>query len=161
MEAPQAEVVHCCRSVIERSQKICSDVPDVRRAFFKGTGLIFPVRTMETTGAAFRCDALGAAVKMGILCFLHQDFKYQKWIWNHKCYLRCDKKIAPVLFHSGVVQCRGYHFEYFVICCDLLPRVRLQLTAVKQLVLWMLLKLDKISEMPVFSRLSGLASIIT
>ena len=45
------------------------------------------------------------------------------------------KKIAPVLFHSCVVQYRGYPVEYFFICCDLLPRVRLQLTAVKQLAL--------------------------
>ena len=44
---------------------------------------------------------------------------------------------------------------HFVICCDLLSSVRLQL------VLWMLAKLDKISETPVFSRLSDLAPIIT
>lgn len=122
---------------------------------------MFPVRTMETTGAALRCDALAAAIEMRIRRFLHQGIKCQKWIWNHKCYLRCDKKIAPVLFHSCVVQYRGYPVEYFVICCDLLPRVRLQLTAAKQLVLWMLAKLDKISETPVFSRLSDLAPIIT
>ncbi len=90
---------------------------------------------METTGAAFRRDALASAIEMGIGRFLHQGVKRQKWIWNHKCYLRCDKKIAPVLFHSCVVQYRGYPVEYFVICCDLLPRVRLQLTAVKQLAL--------------------------
>lgn len=90
---------------------------------------------METTGAAFRCDALSAAIEMGIWRFLHQGVKRQKWIWNHKSYLRCDKKIAPVLFHSCVVQYRGYPVEYFIICCDLLPRVRLQLTAVKQLAL--------------------------
>ena len=93
--------------------------------------------------------------------FLHQDLKCEKGVWNHKCYLRCDKKIAPVLFHSCVVQYRGYPVEYFVICCDLLSSVRLQLTAVIQLVLWMLAKLDKISETPVFSRLSDLAPIIT
>ena len=116
---------------------------------------------MELTGAAFRGDTLAAAIEMGIRCFLHQGDKCQKWIWNHKCYLRCDKKIAPVLFHSCVVQYRGYPVEYFVICCDLLPRVRLQLTAAKQLVLWMFVKLDKISETPVFSRLSDLAPIIT
>lgn len=130
-------------------------------AELKDTGLMLPVRTMETTGAAFRCDALAAAVEMGIRRFLHQGVKRQKWIWNHKCYLRCDKKIAPVLFHSCVVQYRGYPVEYFVICCDLLPRVRLQLTAAKQLVLWMFVKLDKISETPVFSRLFDLAPIIT
>ena len=50
---------------------------------------------------------------------------------------------------------------HFVICCDLLSSVRLQLTAVIQLALWMLVKLDKISETPVFSRLSDLAPIIT
>jgi hypothetical protein len=55
----------------------------------------------------------------------------------------------------------GLPVEYFVICCDLLSSVRLQLTAVIQLVLWMLAKLDKISETPVFSRLSDLAPIIT
>ena len=131
------------------------------RAELKDTGLILPVWTMKTTGTAFRCDALAAAVEMGIRRFLHQGVKRQKWIWNHKCYLRCDKKIAPVLFHSCVVQYRGYPVEYFVICCDLLPRVRLQLTAAKQLVLWMFVKLDKISETPVFSRLSDLAPIIT
>lgn len=119
------------------------------------------MRTMETTGAAFRCDAFAAAIEVRIGCFLHQGVKRQKWIWNHKCYLRCDKKIAPVLFHSCVVQYRGYPVEYFVICCDLLPRVRLQLTAIKQLAFWMLAKLDKISETPVFSRLSDLAPIIT
>ena len=116
---------------------------------------------METTGAAFRRDALASAIEMGIGRFLHQGVKRQKWIWNHKCYLRCDKKIAPVLFHSCVVQYRGYPVEYFVICCDLLPRVRLQLTAVKQLALLLLAKSDKISETPVFSRLSDLAPIIT
>ena len=116
---------------------------------------------MEAAGAAFWRDTIAAAVKMGIGCFLHQGVKRQKWIWNHKCYLRCDKKIAPVLFHSCVVQYRGYPVDYFVICCDLLPRVRLQLTAAKQLVLWMFVKLDKISETPVFSRLSDLAPIIT
>ena len=130
-------------------------------AELKDAGLVFPVRTMETTGAAFRGDALAAAIEMRIGRFLHQGIKRQKWIWNHKCYLRCDKKIAPVLFHSCVVQYRGYPVEYFVICCDLLPRVRLQLTAAKQLVLWMFVKLDKISETPVFSRLSDLAPIIT
>ena len=131
------------------------------RAELKDTGLILPVWTMKTTGTAFRRDALAAAIEMRIGRFLHQGVERQKWIWNHKCYLRCDKKIAPVLFHSCVVQYRGYPVEYFVICCDLLPRVRLQLTAAKQLVLWMFVKLDKISETPVFSRLSDLAPIIT
>ena len=127
----------------------------------KHARLVLPVRTMKTTGTAFRCDALAAAIEMRIGRFLHQGVKRQKWIWNHKCYLRCDKKIAPVLFHSCVVQYRGYPVEYFVICCDLLSRARLQLTAVIQLVLWMLAKSDKISETPVFSRLSDLAPIIT
>ena len=72
---------------------------------------------------------------ISIGCFLHQNLKCEKGVWNHKCYLRCDKKIAPVLFHSCVVQYRGYPVAYFVICCDLLPRLRLQLTAVKQLAL--------------------------
>ena len=116
---------------------------------------------MKAASTAFRYNALAAAIEMGIRRFLHQGVKRQKWIWNHKCYLRCDKKIAPVLFHSCVVQYRGYPVEYFVICCDLLSSVRLQLTAVIQLALWMLVKLDKISETPVFSRLSDLAPIIT
>ena len=116
---------------------------------------------MEAAGAVFWRDTIAAAVKMGIGCFLHQNLKCEKGVWNHKCYLRCDKKIAPVLFHSCVVQYRGYPVEYFVICCDLLSRARLQLTAVKQLALWMLAKSDKISETPVFSRLSDLAPIIT
>ena len=72
------------------------------------------MRTMKTTGTAFRRDALAAAIKMRIGRFLHQGVKRQKWIWNHKCYLRCDKKIAPVLFHSCVVQYRGYPVAYFV-----------------------------------------------
>ena len=59
-----------------------------------------------------------------------------------------------------MVQYRGYPVEYFVICCDLLPRVRLQLTAAKQLVLWMFVKLDKISETPVFPRLPTFVPII-
>lgn len=116
---------------------------------------------MEAAGAAFWRDTIAAAIEMRIGRFLHQDLKCEKGVLNHKCYLRCDKKIAPVLFHSCVVQYRGYPVEYFVICCDLLPRVRLQLTAAKQLVLWMFVKLDKISETPVFSRLSDLAPIIT
>jgi hypothetical protein len=116
---------------------------------------------MEATGAAFWRDTIAAAIEMRIGRFLHQDLKCEKGVWNHKCYLRCDKKIAPVLFHSCVVQYRGYPVEYFVICCDLLSSVRLQLTAVIQLALWMLVKLDKISETPVFSRLSDLAPIIT
>ena len=127
----------------------------------KNTGLVFPVGTMKATGAAFWRDTIAAAIEMRIGRFLHQDLKCEKGVWNHKCYLRCDKKIAPVLFHSCVVQYRGYPVEYFVICCDLLSSVRLQLTAVIQLALWMLVKLDKISETPVFSRLSDLAPIIT
>ena len=127
----------------------------------KDTGLILPVWTMKTTGTAFRCDTLAAAIEMRIGRFLHQVLKCEKGVWNHKCYLRCDKKIAPVLFHSCVVQYRGYPVEYFVIGCDLLSRARLQLIAVIQLTLWMLVKLDKISETPVFSRLSDLAPIIT
>ena len=117
--------------------------------------------TMKATGATFWRDTIAAAIEMRIGRFLHQDLKCEKGVWNHKCYLRCDKKIAPVLFHSCVVQYRGYPVEYFVICCDLLSSVRLQLTAVVQLALWMLVKLDKISETPVFSRLSDLAPIIT
>ena len=94
-----------------------------------------PEWAMITASAALWTNALAAAIEMRIGRFLHQGVKRQKWIWNHKCYLRCAKKIAPVLFHSCVVQYRGYPVEYFVICCDLLPRVRLQLTAVKQLAL--------------------------
>ena len=99
----------------------------------KNTGLVFPVGAMEAAGAAFWRDTIATAVKMGIGGFLHQDLKCEKGIWNHKSYLRCDKKIAPVLFHSRVVQYRGYPVEYFVICCDILSRARLQLTAVIQL----------------------------
>ena len=127
----------------------------------KNTGLVFPVGAMEAAGAAFWRDTIAATIEMRIGSFLHQDLKCEKGVWNHKSYLRCDKKIAPVLFHSCVVQYRGYPVEYFVICCDLLSRARLQLTAVIQLVLWMLAKSDKISETPVFSRLSDLAPIIT
>ena len=116
---------------------------------------------MEAAGAAFWRDTIAATIEMRIGRFLHQDLKCEKGVWNHKCYLRCDKKIAPVLFHSCVVQYRGYPVAYFVICCDLLPRLRLQLTAVKQLALLMLAKSDKISETPVYSRLSDLAPIIT
>lgn len=46
-------------------------------------------------------------------------------------------------------------------CCVLLSQARLQLTAVIQLAFTLLVKLDKISETPVFSRLSDLAPIIT
>ena len=113
---------------------------------------------MEATGAAFWRDTIAAAIEMRIGRFLHQDLKCEKGVWNHKCYLRCDKKIAPVLFHSCVVQYRGYPVEYFVICCDLLSSVRLQLTAVKELCS---LFAREISETPVFSRLSDLAPIIT
>ena len=66
------------------------------RAFLESTGLIFPVRTMETTGSAFWRDAFGAAVEMGIRRFLHQGTKYLCRIFYVHCFdLRFCKKNKP------------------------------------------------------------------
>lgn len=51
--------------------------------------------TMEATGAAFWRDTIAAAIEMRIGRFLHQDLKCEKGVWNHKCYLRYDKKNSP------------------------------------------------------------------
>ena len=59
---------------------------------------------------------------------------------------------APVLSRSWVVQYRCYPVEYFVICCDLLSKARLQHTAVKHLALRMLVELDKNLVLPTQER---------
>ena len=59
---------------------------------------------------------------------------------------------APVLSRSCVVQYRCYSVEYFVICCALLSKARLQHTAVKHLAPRMLVKLDKNLVLPTQER---------
>ena len=61
----------------------------------KHAGLIFPARTVKSTGAAFRYNALAAAIEMGIRRFLHQGVKCLGKIVCVHCFdLQFDKKIS-------------------------------------------------------------------
>ena len=55
---------------------------------------------MEAAGAAFWRDTIAATIEMRIGRFLHQDLKCEKGVWNHKCYLLCEKNspgIVPLM----------------------------------------------------------------
>ena len=118
---------------------------------------------METAGPALRRDPLAAAIITGIRCFLHHRLKCLYATFGaHFTYLHFCKKNKSrycSAMRSAIPGLSRWVFSFNAASSFL--QARLQLTAVIQLAFTLLVKLDKISETPVFSRLSDLAPIIT